>query len=288
MRFQSVRVAIIGVTALLLLGGCGLTEARKAAIADAKVTPNDMADSLRPGLVGMPDYPSSGWEPSEAEATPSPSATPTHPAPRSTNPLAAVGLRSDDLPTGYRVTVIPDGTSLGMPTLDFCEGAYPSESLRVKRLQTGSYSSDGTYSGVSTEVVVYESAKAAQQALAEVIKARLKCPEGTKVSTFDGHTLVFAFHKAPGPSNTPLVNADSRLIIHTTMLVDGAPQTAFLVYQIAGPVLAALYVTDASGVPLTQPSLDRLYELAGRIATRLQLYIGDIELADIPGHTTQA
>ena len=184
--------------------------------------------------------------------------------------------------------MLADGTSLGIPTLDFCDAKYPSESLRVKRLQTGAFDSDGVYAGMSTEVVVYESPKAAMQALAEVIKARLACPEGKKITTFDGHTLVFTFHKAPGPSDTPLVGPDSRLIIHTTMVVDGAPQTAFLVYQIAGPVLAALYVSDASGKPLTQASLDRLYGLAGRIATRLQLYVGDIELADIPGHTTQA
>ena len=60
---QAARASVVGIAAVLVLGGCGLTEARNAAIADAKVTPNSMADSLRPGLVGMPDYPSSGWEP---------------------------------------------------------------------------------------------------------------------------------------------------------------------------------------------------------------------------------
>lgn len=285
---RAARAATVSVAAVLLLGGCGLTDARNSAIADAKVTPNNMADSLRPGLVGMPDYPSSGWEPGEATPSPTPSASPTTPAPNPANPLAAIGLNDNDLTSGSRVAVLADGTSLGIPTLDFCDAKYPSESLRVKRLQTGAFDSDGVYAGMSTEVVVYESSKAAKQALAEVIKARLACPEGKKITTFDGHTLVFTFHKAPGPSDTPLVGADSRLIIHTTMLVDGAPQTAFLVYQIAGPVLAALYVSDASGKPLTQASLDSVYGLAGRIATRLQLYVGDIDLADIPGHTTQA
>ena len=83
-------------------------------------------------------------------------------------------------------------------------------------------------------------------------------------------------------------NPDSRRIIHTTMLVDGAPQTGFLVYQIAGSVLAAMYASDASGEPVTQQSLDSLYGLAGRIAQRLQVFVGELDVADIPGHTTEA
>lgn len=284
MRSPTARAVILGVT-LAVLTGCSLTDARTAAIADAAVKPLDMAEALRPGLVGMPDYPSSGWEPGEAEATPSASPNAT---PNAKNPLAAIGLQDSDLADGTAVAVMADGTSLGTRTLDFCEAKYPSEALRVKRLQVGAFDADGTYAGLSTEVVTYESPKAAQQALAEVIKARLNCAEGKQIKTFDGHTLVFTFHKAPGPTSTPLVGPDSRLIIHTTMLVDGAPQTAFLVYQIAGSVLAAMYASDASGEPVTQKSLDSLYGLAGRIAQRLQVFVGELDVADIPGHTTQA
>jgi len=280
MRKQPTRTAVIGVCAMLLLAGCSLDDARRAAIANAQVKPLDPSNSLRPGLVGMPDYPSSGWEP--GTASPSPSA----PAPTAKNPLAAVGLRASDLAGGNHVAAIPDGTSLGIPTLDFCEAKYPSESLRVKRLQTGAYDKASTYIGLSTEVVVYESPKAAKQALAEVIDARLQCPTGKKVTTYDGHTLVFAFHPAPGPTDTPLVGADSRLIIHTTMSVDGNPQRAFLVYQIDGPVLAALYATSASAKPFPQASLDSLYGLAGHIADRLRAFVKN----DAGGstHTTEA
>jgi hypothetical protein len=281
MRMQPARAAILGLSLALLLAGCGLTDARDAAIANAKVKPLDMKNSLRPGLVGMPDYPSSGWEP--GQASPSPTPTPSNPGAK--NPLAAVGLRASDMAAGNVIAAITDGTSLGVPTLDFCAAKYPSESTRVKRLQVGAYDKSGVFIGLSSEVVVYESAQAAKQALAEVISARLKCTPGTTFKTYDGHKLVFAFHKAPEPPNTPLVGADSRLIVHTTMQVDGNPQTAFLVYQIDGPVLAALYASDATGKPLAQASLDGLYGLAGRIANRLRAYVSGKPVATSPSDT---
>ncbi len=117
---------------------------------------------------------------------------------------------------------------------------------------------------------MYRDVAAAQQALHEVTGARLGCPVGKRVTTYDGHIIVFAFHPAPGPTSTPLVGPASRLIIHTTMKVDGNPQTAFLVYQVSGRVLAALYAVDNSGKPFPQVTLDAFYGLAGDIALRLQ------------------
>ena len=256
------RIIALGTVAALGLAGCGLTDARNAAIANAKVKPVSLADALRPGLVGIAGYPSTGWEASSAS-----------PAPLSVQAtLTRIGITSADLMTGLTVKTMPDGTSLGIPTLDFCNATYPSESLRVARLQRGAYDAQGAYAGLSTEVVVYRTAADAQQALREVTAARLGCPVGTVVKTFDGHKISFAFHPAPGPASTPLVPAADRLIVHTTMRVDGAPQTALLVYQIDGRVLAAMYAMDASGKPFPQTSLDAFFSLAGIIATRLQQY----------------
>ncbi len=262
MRIESLRLGAIAVVAALALSGCGLTDARNAAIAEAKVTPLSSANSLRPGLVGMPDYPSTGWGESGISASTQPSAAKTG--------LQDIGLQASDLSSGLTVRMEPDGTSLGIPTLDFCAAAYPSESLRVARVQRAAYDKQGTYAGLSTEVVMYRNAAAAQQALQEVTAARLACPAGKPVHTFDGHTIVFAFHPAPGPTRTALVGANARLIIHTTMQVDGKPQTAFLVYQIEGRVLAALYAADSTGKPFPQATLDAFYELAGAIALRLK------------------
>ncbi len=258
---RALRVTGLVLAMALVVSGCGLTDARNAALAEARVKPLDMANSLRPGLVGMPDYPATGWGQSALAPT-SPGSVQTR--------LQEIGLQASDLASGLTVKTEPDGTSLGIPTLDFCAANYPSESLRTAREQRAVYDKQGSFAGLSTEVVLYKTAAAAQQALREATAARIACPVGKPVKTYDGHTIVFAFHPAPGPSNTPLVPADSRLIIHTTMKVDGQPQTAFLVYQVQGRVLAALYAVDATGKPMAQSALDLLYGFAGDIATRLK------------------
>lgn len=247
----------------LLLSGCGVADARRAAAENAKVQPLDMATNLRPGLVGLADYPATGWELS-AEELPDDSGM--------VDPmlLESIGLQTGDVASTMQVATIPDGDNLFAPTLDFCDGRYPSEDLRVARLQRAAYDADGNFAGISTEVVVYANAAAAKQALAEAIKVRKSCPVGRVFTTRDGHALSFAFHSAPGPANTPLVDADSRLIIHTTMNVDGEKRRAFLVYQIFGRVLAAVYVSEAGAKPFEQTALDSFYALAGDVADRLR------------------
>lgn len=257
---SSLRRTAAALAALTLLSGCGLAEARQAAIADAAVTPIDPATGLRPGLVGLPDYPSSGWEPTSVTT---PSERPT---------LRGVGLRAADVSSGLTVDLLPDGISLGIPTLDFCDGSYPSEQLRVKRVQLAAFDQKGNYAGLSTEVVVYKDAAAARQALREVAAVRLGCPTDKAVMTGDGHRIRFTFHAAPGPNDAPLVDAGSRVVIHSTMQVDGEPRTALLVYQVAGRVLAAMYAGDASGKPFPQATLDDFFYLAGDIADRLRAY----------------
>lgn len=256
------RAAVALVAMTLGLAGCGIADARKAAIADAAVTPVDMASALRPGLVGMPDYPATGWEPSGASPMDASAAS----------LLAKIGLTKADLGSKLTVKTVADGTSLGIPTLDFCNANYPSEKLRVLRLQRAAYDSGGAYSGLSTEVVVYQSVKAAQQALRELVAARVSCKEDTPFTTPDGHVISLRFHTAPGPADTPLVGANARLIVHVTMQVDGSPETAFLVYQFDGRVLAALYALDSSGKPFPQSALDAFFGLAGDLAQRLQQY----------------
>ena len=258
-----IRPLLLLTAAAVVLAGCGIGDARQAAIAEAAVKPLDMSTSLRPGLVGLPDYPATGWElseevPSDEFGSIDPSA------------LESIGLRAEDVAANRQIAIIPDGDTLFGPTMDFCDGRYPSEELRAARLQQAAYDLDGNFSGISTEVVVYVNKAAAQQALAEVTAARKNCPTGRSFTARDGHKLAFEFHSAPGPSDTPLVDADSRLVVHTTMVVDGEARRAFLVYQVVGRVLAALYFSDDGSKPYNQTALDSFYALAGDIADRLR------------------
>ena len=257
----SLRIAAVSAAAALLLSGCGLAGARDQAMANAAVRPLDLNGNLRPGLVGLPDYPSSGWDYGPNGATP---------RPQKSSAMDSIGLQPGDIGGSLTIATIPDGNTLGAPTLDFCDGTYPSEMLRVSRLQKAAYDANGNFVGLSSEVVVYQNKAAAQQALAEAIAARKSCPTNKPFTSKDGHELSFGFHSAPGPVKTPLVDADSRLIVHTTMSVDGVKRRAFLVYQIYGRVLAALYVSEEGSKPFDQAALDSFYALAGDFADRLR------------------
>lgn len=256
------RIAAL-LAAAIVLTGCGISEARDSAIALANVKPLDMATSLRPGLVGLTDYPATGWEPSALDVVENSDAI---------DPmlLESIGLQQSDVGSSMQIATIPDGDSLLGATMDFCDGRYPSENLRAARLQRATYDQNGGFVGISTEVVVYANAAAAQQALAEVIAVRKSCPVGKEITARDGARLTHFFHSAPGPAETPLVDAESRLIVHTTMLVNDEPRRAFIVYQIYGRVLAALYVSEEGKTPFDQATLDSFYELAGDIADRLR------------------
>ena len=258
---RPLRTLALGLCCALVLGGCGLSDARKQAIQDAQVKPLDLATALRPGLVGMSDYPATGWEPGELAADAS-----------TGKALATIALQASDVAADFTVSPLSDGRSLGAPTMDFCAADYPSERDRVARLQNAAFDADGNFTGLSSEVVVYTTPAAAARALREATQARLSCPTDRVVTTADGHKITFTFHAAPGPSNTPLTGPDSRLIIHTSMKVDGEDRTSFLVYQVDGKVLAALYVTDAIATPFDQSMLDSFYSLAGAIANRLRSY----------------
>lgn len=258
---RSLRTLTLGLCCALVLGGCGLSDTRRQAIEDAQVKPLDLTSALRPGLVGMPDYPATGWEPGELAEDSS-----------TAKALAKIALQSSDVAAEYTVSELSDGASLEVPTMDFCAAKYPSERDRVARLQNAAFDADGNFTGLSSEIVIYTSAAAAAQALREATQARLSCPTDRVVTTADGHNITFTFHTAPGPSDTPLTDPDSRLIIHTSMKVDGKDRTSFLVYQVDANVLAALYVTDAIATPFDQSMLDSFYSLAGEMANRLRAY----------------
>lgn len=256
-----IRRAALALAAALLLGGCGITDARDAAIAEANTKPLSLSSALRPGLVGLFDYPATGWEPSTTDATDDGTID--------VSLLAGLGLHDEDLTEGLFVDFIPDGDTLATPTLDFCGADYPSERARLARAQTAAFTDAGEFVGLSSEVVVYASPAAAQQALREVTAARKACPTNKAVPTDDGHDVSFTFHSAPGPSNTPLVPAAQRLIIHTTMKVDGKDRRAFLVYQITGRVLSAFYASSDGATPYTQDELDLMYGMVGTLTGRL-------------------
>jgi hypothetical protein len=159
--------------------------------------------------------------------------------------LAKVALRPAQVGPGYVVQQLPSGQGTAQRTLDLCgTKSYPSESLRVERLQI-SYLRQNAKLALSNEVVRYKPG-GAEQAMREAAQHVVTCPK-----------TPIAFEGAP-PFRYQLTRiSDSKLVkgyvavrIHRTGTVKGkrVDDVFFVVYQRVGNVLSGVYSYAATGV----------------------------------------
>ena len=86
-------------------------------------------------------------------------------------------MQQSDVDSSRVVLLIPMGNLLTEPTLDLCNGAYPSEHLRTARLQVADVdASTSSHMSLSTEAVLYRNAAASEQAFAELRKVSAVVP----------------------------------------------------------------------------------------------------------------
>ncbi len=160
-------------------------------------------------------------------------------------PLRTTVLTPAQVGSGYRMSVIPQGTQVaGQVTLDLCGFSFPSESLRVARLQV-SYTRTGSTLRVSNEVVRYRPG-GAQRALREVAHAASHCPRGSVGSTVAGvGPITYRIGKI---ADSKLLAGAVALRVHFSGTIRGhkAVGTALVVYQARGNVLSGVY-TNALG-----------------------------------------
>ncbi len=111
--------------------------------------------------------------------TPTTPGSATTPADPSAAALDSLVLRQADVPSTVLVQPIDGGDQVsGQPTLDLCNGTFPSESLRTARLQVAAYDGQAT-TLLSTEAVLYKNTAATTQAFAELKSVAAKLPVDT-------------------------------------------------------------------------------------------------------------
>src|SRR5262249_6716361 len=134
------RWAVFGLV-LVVLAGVGFAAGRLAAPSEAQQA------TFRPG----PSAPST-----------------TVPSDPDRAALSHIALSQPDLPGGLGLQLIPGGNQVrGQPTLDLCNGTFPSEALRTARLQVAAVDAQGG-APISTEAVLYRNPAATEQALREL------------------------------------------------------------------------------------------------------------------------
>ena len=205
-----------------------------------------------------------------------PAVTPTIPGPGTTLPadpsaaaLASLVLRQADVPSTVLVQTIDGGDQVaGQPTLDLCNGTFPSEALRTARLQVAAYNGQAT-TLLSTEAVLYKNAAATAQAFTELKSVAANCPSTPVVSPVGEPTVITHFNAAPDGAwaQTPTVTRQAYDFVGTDEI--GTTQHSVAVYLRRGRVLMGVYFSQPDSPQVTVAGQSSIEKIAGVFAARI-------------------
>ncbi|HTJ73727.1 MAG TPA: DUF2510 domain-containing protein [Acidimicrobiales bacterium] len=224
------------------------------------------------GLVGVrllrrPDRPTTDG--GSAAARPGP---PTTQPPANADPSASVlpslVVRGADVTAPAAVVVLAGGSGLSRPTLDLCNGRFPSESRRTARLQDGMLDGQADLT-LSTEAVLYDDPSAAIQAFNELRSVTAACPATPVPSPVGDPTVITKFNPAPDTAwpQTPTVN---RLAYDfTTTDENGVTSHSIAVYLQRGRALVGVYFFEPDGPQAPVAGQTTVAGIVGVFAGRL-------------------
>ncbi len=183
--------------------------------------------------------------------------------------LSKFGFNAEDFSQEWSLQPMAGGTTTDDPTLDLCNATYPSEKNRVERRQVSATKTGNPYSFLSTEVVKYSSAAAAQSAQKELVKALAQCEidKGYKDSTGTLVPYTFAEIKSIPAGVAP---EGSRVLVRAT--IDSGTRARQLLgfYQFNGAMFTGLYVMSTSATAFTDEETTKWLQVAATMATRLK------------------
>lgn len=162
--------------------------------------------------------------------------------------LRAVSLTSDDAAEGALFEDYPGGDQVqGEVSLDLCYGEFPSEDLRVGRLQVGIGDEPAT-TWVSSEAILYSTPEQAEQAMRELALAREQCPQDlVEPDQPDRLPLVWEFRDAPD-ADWPSTEGVARQAYEFTVSdAEGQSWTSTATYLQRGRMVLALYCSPPDG-----------------------------------------
>ncbi len=188
-------------------------------------------------------------------------------APSDAELLAAVSLTESDAAAGATFQPYEGGTEVfGRTSLDLCFGDFPSEDLRSGRNQVGIGDEAGA-AWVSSEAVLYPTPEDAEQAMAELERAREECPsEPVDPPQPDREPLAWEFLPAPDADwpQEPGVTRQAYAFEATNPADETLTSTA--TYLQRGRMILALYTTPPDSPAATlrnAPDPARFVEVMG-------------------------
>ena len=191
-----------------------------------------------------------------ASATPRASRSASGARPRAATPaelgatLTSIALKKTDLARGYSLHLIPGGSKVtGQVTLDNCGYHFTTESHRVARRQYTVLDPTSGNTGLSNELVAYDTAAHAALAIAQWYASARACPHKPVRSTVAGVpdlTYTVSVNKidvAGFPAKLNVVTEESARPSGKIVLYDMA------ILQVHGRYLDAVYLTGRTPIP---------------------------------------
>ena len=181
--------------------------------------------------------------------------------------LAKYGFRASDFSQEWTVLPMGGGTKLDDPSLDLCNGVFPSEKERIERRQIAATKVGSTFAFLSSEVVRYSSAAAASAAQKELVKVLNDCKTNKGYKDATGTLIPYDFKTL---SNIPagVVSESNRVFVFTNIDSGDRARTLLGFYQFNGDMFTGLYVMNTEG--FSDAQVAKWLKVAATMASRLK------------------
>jgi hypothetical protein len=181
--------------------------------------------------------------------------------------LAKFGFRASDFSQEWTVLPMGGGTKLDDPSLDLCNGVYPSEKERIERRQVAATKEGSTFAFLSSEVVRYSSVAAATAAQKELVKVLAQCQSEKGYKDPTGALVPYEFKTL---TNIPagVMGESNRVFVYTNIDSGVRGRTLLGFYQFNGDMFTGLYVMNTEG--FSDAQVAKWLKVAATMASRLK------------------
>jgi hypothetical protein len=182
--------------------------------------------------------------------------------------MSKYGFNEDDFSHEWIVLPMARGTTLDDPTLDLCSATYKSEAGRQYRRQVTVSKVGAPHLFLSSEVVKYKDAKAAEAALNELKANYEACVKNKGGVERDGTFVDYTFSALP-TSDAVLVPENSRVLVRTQIGKGVSARQLLAFYQFKGEMFTGFYVVTSGDKPINDSEVKRWFDAASALAQRL-------------------
>jgi hypothetical protein len=201
------------------------------------------------------------------DLTPSPTA-PSQSRDPSAGLLASLIVNDTDVGPTLTVSGLRGGNGLTVPTLDLCNGTFPSESQRTARLQVAAVDAQGE-TALSTEAVLYSSGAATAEAFKQLRETAAACPDKPVDSPVGLPSVTTRFGPAPDADWGQVPSVERLAFAFETVSDSGETTKSVAVYLRRGRALLGVYFSHTDAPTAVVEGKTALGDIVNIFANRL-------------------